>query len=98
MTTSAELAGSTQAMTGGKNGVETQAGDQHSQERQTQPPLTQVAVTVVTGADVLVCKVFIFIVTMVEKTLSTGKTGHTLYPLPEYIRTVSTGACTIVCL
>ena len=55
MTAPAHLAGPATAVTGGEERVETQAGHQHSQQGEAQPPLAQVAVSVFTGTNVTIC-------------------------------------------
>lgn len=90
MSPPAHLAGPPTAVAGGQHGVETQTGDQHGQQRQTQPALAQVAVSVITGTNVIICKVFILVMTVVEKTLGTGKARHALDPLLQHVGSVPT--------
>merc|ERR1719234_2770365 len=56
------------------------------------------AVTWVASANVVVCEVFILVVTMVEQTLGTGETAHALDPLPQHIRTVPARSGSVFCL
>ena len=47
------------AVAGGEDGVEAEAGHQDCQQGEAQPPLAQVAVRVITGTDVVVCKTYV---------------------------------------
>ena len=54
MTAPTHLAGSPTAVTGCEDRVETEAGDQHSQQGEAQPPLGEMAVSVITGTNVII--------------------------------------------
>ena len=54
VTAATEATGAATAVTGGEERVEAEAGDEDRQEGETQPPLAQLPVTVITGTDILV--------------------------------------------
>ena len=54
MAAPAHLAGPAAAVAGCQQRVEAEAGDQHGQQGEAQPPLTQVAVSVITGTNVII--------------------------------------------
>lgn len=100
------LAGAATAVACGEEREETEAGHQHCQQGQAQPALAQVAVSVITGTNVLIwnkrgsggnvrqgavtCKVFILVMTVVEKTLGTRQTRHALDSLLQHVWSVPT--------
>ena len=57
MAAPAHLAGPAAAVAGCQQRVEAEAGDQHGQQGEAQPPLTQVAVSVITGTNVIIWKI-----------------------------------------
>ena len=54
MSPPAHPAGPATAVTGSQGGVETETGNQDSQQGQTKPALPQVAVSVITGTNVII--------------------------------------------
>ena len=54
VTAATEATGAATAVTGGEERIEAEAGDEDRQEGETQPPLAQLPVTVITGTDILV--------------------------------------------
>ena len=52
----AHSAGAATGVTGSEQGEEAEAGHEDGQQRETQPPLAQLPVSVITGTNVIICK------------------------------------------
>ena len=55
VSTPAHFAGAAAGVTRGEQREEAEAGHQHGQQREAQPALAQLAVSVITGTNVIIC-------------------------------------------
>jgi len=80
----AHFAGAATRVTGGEQREQAETGHQDRQQRETEPALAELAVSVITGTNVIICEVFILVMTVVEKTL--GAPGQDTHSIPCLIR------------